>query len=128
MRPHECDLLSQVVLPMSYTFDIIGVSPVWNFFKHQQQVESTRDRGCAYIGSYKCTLDSFIQATDWVHEKPDWDWDAVVKEMVGFWVAQGDVIRHWKQEFQQAEADSLIVARVANVMSLRHELEHIFQQ
>jgi hypothetical protein len=112
---------------MSYSFEIIGVSSLWNFFQHQQQVEQTPNRSCAYLGSHVCTLDSFIEATDLVHQKPDWDWDAVVNQMVNFWLTRGSHIRHWKAQLDNAEGDNLIVARVANFQSLRCELESIFR-
>ncbi|WP_008308857.1 hypothetical protein [Leptolyngbya sp. PCC 6406] len=113
---------------MSYTFEIVGISPLWNFFTHQQRVESTPHRSRAYLGSHHCTLDSFIAATDLIHEKPDWDWDAVVNDIVSFWVSHGEAINHWRAEFQRADEDSLIVGRVANFTTLREELETLFQE
>lgn len=113
---------------MSYTFEIVGVLPVWNFFTHQQRVESTPHRSRAYVGSYHCTLDSFIAATELVHQKPDWDWDAVVSQMVDFWVNHGDYVGHWRAEMEKAEEESLIVGRVANFTTLRGELETLFHQ
>ncbi len=108
---------------MSYNFDIVGVSPVWNFFKHQQYVEQSPSRSCAYLGSYECTLDGFIEATSLIHKKPDWDWDTVVNEIVNFWLNSGDHVSQWKEELAQAEETSLIVGRVANFQSLRSEFE-----
>jgi len=113
---------------MSYNFDIVGVTSAWDFFKHQQCVEQSRDRSCAYLGSYECTLDGFIEATDMVHQKPDWDWDAIVKQMVNFWIKGGDRISRWQEELQRAEETSLIVGRVANFASLRSELESLLDQ
>ncbi|HZG37933.1 MAG TPA: hypothetical protein VEZ50_04555 [Nodosilinea sp.] len=116
---------------MSYSFDIIGIAPVLQFFTHQQQVEAKRDRSQAYLGSYCCTLDAFIEATEAVHRKPDWDWDAIVSTMVDFWLSQETDVRHWKQEFAAAQdanlgSQNLIVARVVNYDSLRHEFETLF--
>ena len=108
---------------MSYNFDIVGVSPVWNFFKHQQYVEQSPERSCAYLGSYQCTLDGFIEATSLIYRKPDWDWDTVVGEMVSFWLNAGEHVGQWKKELAQAEETSLIVGRVANFKSLRSEFE-----
>ena len=112
---------------MSYSFDIIGVTPVIQFFNHQQQVENTPKRSKAYVGSYLCTLDSFIEATACVHKKPDWDWDEVVSTIVNFWLNQADNVRHWKAELDSAERNSLIVGRIANLNSLRHEYEALFE-
>ena len=113
---------------MSYTFEIVGVAPVWNFFTHQQRVEGNPKRSRAYLGSYRCTLDGFIAATDTIHQKPDWDWDAVVDQMVAFWVRHGEDVNRWREVWQKATEDSLIVARVANFQALRQELETTFQQ
>lgn len=60
---------------MSYSFDIIGVAPVLDFFTHQQRMETTPRRSQALLGSPLCTLDAFISATEAVHRRPDWDWD-----------------------------------------------------
>ena len=111
---------------MNYDFDIVGVSPVWNFFKHQQSVEQSPDRGCAYLGSYECTLDGFIEATDLIHQKPNWDWDAVVAQMVNFWLQDGDRVSGWKEELEKAEETSLVVARVTNFNRLRSEFQSLF--
>jgi hypothetical protein len=112
---------------MSYSFDIIGIAPVLQFFNHQQRVETTRDRSQAYLGSYCCTLDAFIAATEAVHRRPDWDWDAIVSTIVAFWLSQETDIRHWKQQFAAVQgSQNLIVARVVNYDSLRHEFETLF--
>ncbi|MBE9155406.1 hypothetical protein IQ265_00900 [Nodosilinea sp. LEGE 06152] len=117
---------------MSYSFDIIGITPVLQFFNHQQQVEAKRDRAQAYLGSYCCTLDAFISATEVVHRRPDWDWDAIVSTIVNFWLSQEKDVLHWKQQFAAAQDDpnlgdqNLIVARVINYDSLRHEFETLF--
>jgi hypothetical protein len=113
---------------MSYSFDIIGIAPVLQFFQHQQQVETHRDRSQAYLGSYCCTLDGFIEATEIVHRKPDWDWDAIVSKMVEFWLNQENNVRHWQQQFEAIEgSDNLVVARVVNYNSLRQEFETLFE-
>jgi hypothetical protein len=111
---------------MNYSFDIVGVTPTLQFFNYQQKIEQTPKRSKAYLGSYCCTLDAFIEATNLVHHKPDWNWDEVVSSIVDFWLNQEDSIRHWKQELEQSGSDSLLVARVANLKSLRSELEHLF--
>lgn len=108
---------------MKYNFDIIGVTTVWDFFRHQQTVEQSPDRGCAYLGSYECTLDGLIEATDNIQHKPAWDWDEIVAQMVSFWMRDGDRVAQWKAELQQAEETSLIVGRLANLNSLRSEFE-----
>lgn len=111
---------------MSYSFDIIGVSPVVQFFQYQQQVEQTRDRAKAYLGSYDCTLDSFINSTERIWQKPDWDWDAATREIVNFWLKHEEKIKQWKLELNEIAGDHLIVGRVANIDCLRSEFESLF--
>jgi hypothetical protein len=119
-------------LTMSYSFDIIGITPVLQFFNHQQRLETKRDRAQAYLGSYCCTLDAFIAATEAVHRKPDWDWDAIVSTIVDFWLSQEQDVRHWQQQFsalkdsQKQDSHNLIVARVVNYDCLRSEFESLF--
>ena len=112
---------------MSYSFDIIGVAPALHFFNHQQRLETTTQRSQAFLGSSLCTLDAFISATEVVHRKPDWDWDAIVGKMVEFWLNQEEEVRHWKQQFASAQGkDNLLVGRVVNYNRLRHEFEGLF--
>lgn len=112
---------------MSYSFDIIGIAPVLQFFDHQQREEDNPNRSKAYLGSYCCTLDAFIEATQVVHRKPDWDWDAIVSSMVAFWLSQENDIRHWRHRLEIADGqDNLVVGRVVNYNSLRGELESLF--
>ncbi len=110
---------------MKYNFDIIGVTTVWDFFRHQQQVEQSPDRGCAYLGSYKCTLDGFIKATETIERRPDWDWDAIIAQMISFWMHDSDRVSSWRQELVNAEENSLIVGRIANFTNLRNEFEQL---
>lgn len=113
---------------MSYSFDIVGVAPVLEFFTHQQRMETKPQRSQAFLGSSICTLDAFISATEAVHRKPDWDWDEIVGKIVEFWLHQEDDVRHWKQRFESAQGqDNLLVGRVVNYTSLRQEFEGLFE-
>ncbi len=112
---------------MKYHFDIIGVTSVWDFFQHQQQVEQSPDRSCAYLGSYTCTIDGLIKATETIQHRPSWDWDVIVALMINFWLQDGDRISQWRSELRNAEETSLIVGRIANFSHLRHELESRFE-
>lgn len=112
---------------MSYTFDIIGVTPVLNFFTYQQQLEHSPQRSKAYLGSYHCTLDALIESTAMVPQKPDWDWDKVVDTIVNFWLNHEDTVQLWKHELQESQSNSVIVARVANMSTLRSELESLLK-
>jgi hypothetical protein len=112
---------------MSYSFDIIGVSPVLQFFNYQQREETHPDRSKAYLGTYCCTLDAFIEATEAIHRRPDWDWDAIVNTIVEFWLSQEANVRHWKHQWESAAGDSnLLVGRVVNYDRLRSEFETLF--
>lgn len=111
---------------MNYSFDIIGVSPILSFFNYQQQVEQSPQRSRTYVGSYKCTLDGFIQSTETTLRKPDWDWDQVVESMVQFWLQHENDIQHWQETLESVHSESLVVGRIANFNAVRTELESLF--
>jgi hypothetical protein len=111
------------IFVMHYTFDILGVTPVFTFFNYQQEVENNPRRSMAYLGSPECTLDGLIQATELIPDKPDWDWDAVVKTMVNFWLHHESNIQTWRREMASFSEATLLVARVANTQVLRQEFE-----
>ena len=113
---------------MSYHFDIVGVSPVLDFFYYQQKVEQDPNRSKAYLGSYECTLDSFIQSTDMIPEKPNWNWDKVIDTIVDFWLTQEQEIQKWRKTFAVLvpQPEMLIVGRIANVKLLREEFRSLF--
>ncbi|MEB3174941.1 MAG: hypothetical protein VKN60_07130 [Cyanobacteriota bacterium] len=110
---------------MTYTFDILGVAPVFTFFNYQQDVEQRPERSLAYVASYDCTLDSLIKSTELILRRPDWDWDAVAQTMVNFWLRNPEPIQRWKQELDSLGKDNLLVGRVANVESLRQAFESL---
>lgn len=110
---------------MSYSFDIVGVSPILTFFNHQQKVDTNPHRSKTYLGSYLCTLDAFIQSADLIPQKPDWDWEEVMQSMVNFWLRHEDRIRYWQDQLEQADSESLLIGRVANVEALRSEFESL---
>lgn len=114
---------------MSYSFDIVGVTPTLDFFYYQQQVEQNPRRSKAYLASYECTLDSFIQSTEMIPQKPDWDWDEVVESIIAFWLNHEDNIQQWKQQLvkNSSQLDNLLVARVANVKWLRNEFQSLLR-
>jgi hypothetical protein len=112
---------------MSYNFEIIGIAPILNFFNYQQEVEVSTERSKAYLGSYQCTLDGFIESTKTIYRKPEWDWDEVVETMIQFWLKHEANIRHWKLESDNAENNNLVIARVANFEVMRTELEHLLE-
>lgn len=113
---------------MAYTFDIVGVTPIAKFVQFQHQFTRKRDRAKTYLGSYDCSLDGLIKATKMLPDKPDWDWDEVLEEMINFWMQSEEPIQHWKQELETVKEESLLVARVANSEALRQEFEFLFKQ
>lgn len=110
---------------MSYNFEIIGITPVFNFFNYQQELETNPTRSKTYLGSYRCTLDAFIESTKIIPEKPEWNWDEVVETMINFWLKNEDIVKQWKYELDNLQEDNLIIARVANFSALRTELEKL---
>ncbi|MDJ0581098.1 hypothetical protein [Crocosphaera sp.] len=110
---------------MNYFFDIIGTTSVLNFFNYQQQIEQNKKRGSAYLGSYKCSLDSFIESVDKIPKKQNWDWDDVVGSIVNFWLKNEDKVRYWQNNFNPTDLDTVIVARVGEIETLRCEFESL---
>ena len=110
---------------MSYNFEIIGITPVLTFFNYQQELETNPKRSKAYLGSYDCTLDAFIESTKIIPQKPEWNWDEVVETMIDFWLKNGATVKQWKSELDNIEEDNLIIARIANFSTLRTELEKL---
>jgi len=111
---------------MNYTFDILGVSPVWHFFNHQQEKQEHHPRaGAEYVGSYHCTLDAFLESVETVPRTRGWEFDRVVDSVIGYWMKNSDSIRHWKRRLQDAGDQNLLVARVADVHSLKTEFESL---
>lgn len=111
----------------SYSFDIIGITPVLTFLDYQHSVEHHRQRSKAYLGSHRCSLDAFIRSAETIPQKPEWDWDEVMAAMVNFWLRHEDSIQQWKRELDAVGRDKLLVARVANLSLLRAELESLLE-
>ncbi len=111
---------------MCYNFEIIGITPVLTFFNYQQELETNPKRSKAYLGSYDCTLDAFIESTKMIPQKPEWNWDEVVETMIDFWLKNEATVKQWKSELDNnIEEDNLIIARIANFSALRSELEKL---
>lgn len=108
---------------MSYTFDIVGIAPILTAFEYQYKAADNPHRSKAYLNSPHCTLDSLIQSTELIPSKPDWNWDEVVARIVNFWLKHGDRVSYWQEKLAIAAQDTVIVARVANVETLRSEFE-----
>ncbi|MFQ4146763.1 hypothetical protein [Chlorogloeopsis sp. ULAP02] len=111
---------------MKYTFDIVGVSPVLNFFHHQQKtLQKPQCKGVEYIATHMCTLDALIESVEAVPQKWGWDKDEVVGTVINFWMNNSESIRYWKVRLNDAGKENLLVARVADVKALKAELEYL---
>lgn len=106
---------------MKYTFNLVGVSPVWEFFNHQQK----KHTGVEYLGTHKCTLDALLESVEPVPIKWGWDTEKVLDTVVEFWVSHGESIDYWKTRLNQAGKDNLLIARLAEIKSLQAELEFL---
>ncbi|MBW4635716.1 MAG: hypothetical protein KME30_28715 [Iphinoe sp. HA4291-MV1] len=109
---------------MKYAFDIVGVSPVLDFFSHQQQnSQKPLYRGIEYVGTHKCTLDAIIKSVEPLPPKWGWDIDEVVGTVIEFWMNNSESICYWKSRLVDAGSDNLLVARVADMKALKAEFE-----
>ena len=110
---------------MNYSFEIIGTTPLLTFFNYQQKLEQNTNRSKAYLGSYYCSLDGFLESVEIIPKKPDWNWDDVVSSIVNFWLQNEEKVRYWQQNFPSVNPETVIVARVANIEALRLEFESL---
>jgi len=113
---------------MSYTFDILGVSPLLDFFTQQQKIkETTAPLDLEYVGSYKCTLDSFIESVETVSGQNNWEMDRVVDTVISFWMNNGEKISYWTERLEDAGSENLLVARVGDIQGLKITFESLIQ-
>jgi plasmid maintenance system antidote protein VapI len=112
---------------MEYSFELVGVSPVLSFFKHQQVLQQRQRTGAAYLGTYHCTLDALIESVEEMPMRNNWNLDRVVDTVINFWLNNSEKISHWKKRLDDAGADNLLVARVADLDSLKIEFEALLK-
>lgn len=110
---------------MKYTFDIVGVSPVLYFFNRQQQAQQNLQTGVEYLGSYKCTLDAVLKSVENLPTQRGWELDRVVDTVLNFWMKNSDSIQYWRSRLSDAGRDNVLVARVADIKSLKAEFESL---
>ncbi len=111
---------------MKYAFDIVGISPVLYFFNCQQQTQQNpQSSGVEYLGSYKCTLDAFLESVETLSAQRSWEVDRVVDTVLNFWMKNSDSIQYWRSRLSDAGRDNLLVARVADIKSLKAEFESL---
>ncbi|CDN11285.1 hypothetical protein RintRC_7365 [Richelia intracellularis] len=113
---------------MNYTFGLLGISPVIDFFEHQQKMsQKYHHQGIEYIATQICTLDALIESVELVPSKLDWNLDRVVDTVIQFWLNNSDSITYWKSRLQDAGRDNLLVGRLADIQSLRHNFESLLK-
>jgi hypothetical protein len=111
---------------MKYTFELLGISPILDFFNHQQKfLQKTPLPGIEYLGTHECTLDAFLESVETVPSKRSWDMDKVVDTVIQFWLNNSEPIRYWKARLDDAGHDNLLVARVGDLKSLQAEFESL---
>jgi hypothetical protein len=112
---------------MQFNFEILGVSPVLDFFCHQQKINKRQHNlGVEYVGTQKCTLDALIRSIEPVPPKRGWDYEQLVESIVNFWIANPDTVDLWRSRLDDAGNENLLISRVGDIRSLRYELESIF--
>lgn len=114
---------------MKYTFELLGISPILDFFNHQQKlIDKIPSIGIEYLGTHACTLDAFLDSVETVPPKRGWDMDSVVDTVIQFWLNNSEPIRYWKARLDDAGHDNLLVARISDMKSLRSEFESLLNQ
>jgi plasmid maintenance system antidote protein VapI len=112
---------------MGFTFEILGVSPVLEFFNYEQTILKQQPLGAvAYVGSYQCTLDALLSSVESVSPERSWELDPVINAVMTFWMNNDQRIRYWKQQLETTQEQSLVVARIANLKTLRLDFEKLF--
>ncbi|WP_421654965.1 hypothetical protein [Leptothermofonsia sp. ETS-13] len=111
---------------MEFTFEILGVSPVLQFFNYQQEVLDHKPQtGVAYLGSYKCTLDALLESAETVTPSREWEPEQVVEAVISFWMNNVEAVRHWRQQLENTDGQNILVSRLADLKSLRLEFERL---
>ncbi|MEA5516940.1 hypothetical protein [Nodularia sp. UHCC 0506] len=111
---------------MKYTFDIVGVSPAWQFFSQQQQTINQPNRGgVEYLSTHRCTLDSLLETVEPLPMKLGWNTEQVIDTVVQFWLNNAESIHYWKTRLIDAGNENILVARLAEITSLQAEFEFL---
>jgi plasmid maintenance system antidote protein VapI len=111
---------------MKYTFELLGISPIVDFFNHQQQfLQKAPSTGIEYLGTHQCTLDAFLESVETITPTKGWDADRVVDTVIQFWMNHSEPIQYWKARLKDAGHENLLVARVADIKSLKAEFEFL---
>jgi hypothetical protein len=109
---------------MSYIFGLVGITPTFEFFQHQQAIEQA-EVGPAYVGVPDCSLDSLLSYVQPIPPQRGWDLDEVVDSVISYWITNEDAIRHWRDRLITAGQTSLLVGRIGNYKALQQEFESL---
>ncbi|HBL11342.1 MAG TPA: hypothetical protein DD379_08025 [Cyanobacteria bacterium UBA11162] len=111
---------------MEYTFEILGISPVLDFFNYQHKFnQKTLVTGIEYLGTYQCTLDAFLESVENVPPKQGWNMDRVVDTVIQFWLNHAERIHYWQERLNDSGHQNLLVSRVADLTSLKAQFESL---
>ncbi|WP_353258858.1 hypothetical protein [Prochlorothrix hollandica] len=93
---------------MAYSFNLLGISPILDFFSHQQNRQGhIAQGGAAYVGTHECKLDTFIRSVEEVSPPRGWNLDQAVDAVIQYWMTNEGYVRHWQQRLQDAGQESL---------------------
>lgn len=112
---------------MNYSFNLVGVSPILSFFYQQQQLQERQTRGIEYVGNRQCKLDRFIESVETAASNQGWNCDRAVDAVIQFWMNNSESIQYWKTRLEDAGQENLLVARVADLPSLRTTFESLLE-
>lgn len=110
---------------MTYSFQILGISPVIQLFQSQQHVIQSRP-DLEYVGVHQCRLDAFVNSVERVALDKGWEKMPVVNTVIEFWVQNPQKIQYWGQRLQVAGQENLLLARVGKLEALKSRFDHLF--
>lgn len=108
---------------MKYAFDLVGVSQFYISSTNSSKLLRVQEQNIQQHTSVPLTR--FLESVETITPKPGWSLDQVVDTVVKFWVNNSDSIRYWKTRLDDAGKDNLLVARVADIKSLKAEFESL---
>lgn len=113
---------------MAYTFEILGVSPVLDFFSHQQDlIQRPPRQEVTYLGAYRCTLDALIESVETVPLHTGWHLDQAIQTVIDFWMRNTESVHHWKKRLDDAGEQTLLVSRLSTFEALRSEFNLLLE-
>ena len=111
---------------MSYTFEILGISPLLDFFTQQQKInKKIENYKLEYLGIYTCTLDCLLESVETISLHKHWEKDRVLDTVINFWIKNPESIEYWTDRLKNAGDQNLLVARVGDIQGLRKTFESL---